>query len=379
MGRGHRLANSRTEQREPSPTASELRPCSSFKHCSSGISIPVRVRSPQMEDQKEAAYHPDAYSETAVQSDIDKILRRKRKARGQRACYPCRQRKVKCSYGTPCKSCVDRDHSDLCRYELPSKRLNVGSVTGNLPPTADDGKPPRAEWDRLYAKLDTVERSLRELKGDLRYLSASDSPPLAERKLPQVDWTSQDLTSTTVDACAQGIHANNDLTGETVHLGGNSVAAMVVALGSGSGEETVRQLLHKSVLPLFGLDNESATYPFVDLWGLPHGSSSRIDELCRLLPSDTDCLQYFRHYRDTAHVLYPGVVDIRQFESDLTHFLINRSSRAAKINDEPLTESDVYGKSLHWVGLLFATLASGFQCSGVPRKERQLTCQVYGQ
>jgi hypothetical protein len=32
---------------------------------------------------------------------------------------------------------------------------------------------------------------------------------------------------------------------------------------------------------------------------------------------------------------------------------------------------------LHWLGLLFATLASGFQCSDLPRKERQIKSQVY--
>jgi hypothetical protein len=49
--------------------------------------------------------------------------------------------------------------------------------------------------------------------------------------------------------------------------------------------DTMRDLLGKSILPFFGLDNQRTTYPFVDLWGLPHGSSSRIDELCRLLPA----------------------------------------------------------------------------------------------
>jgi hypothetical protein len=181
-----------------------------------------------------------------------------------------------------------------------------------------------------------------------------------------------------VETSAQEILTNNNITGEAVHLGGNSVPAMVVALGRGSDEEAIQELLRKSVLPLFGLDNQSATYPFVDLWGLPHGSLSRIDELCKLLPSDADILQFFRQYRDTAHVLYPGIVDILQFESDLTHFLISRAAKAANVNREPHTEQDVYGKSLHWVGLLFATLASGCQCSGIPRKERQLTSQVYG-
>lgn len=37
----------------------------------------------------------------------------------------------------------------------------------------------------------------------------------------------------------------------------------------------------------------------------------------------------------------------------------------------------VYGKSLSWLGLLFATLGSGIQSSELPRKERQMKSQVY--
>jgi hypothetical protein len=116
---------------------------------------------------------------------------------------------------------------------------------------------------------------------------------------------------------------------------------------------------------------------FVDLWGLPHGSIVRVEQLCGLLPSHSDCLQYFTHYRDTAHVLYPGVSDIQQFEHDLTNFLISRGSDEIYSDGNELATQKAYGKDLHWIGLLFATLASGCQCSSRPRKERQLTSQVY--
>ena len=320
----------------------------------------------------------NAHAESVAQSDVDEILRRKRKARGQRACYPCRQRKVKCNYGTPCKTCADRDHPELCLYQQPSKRVDISSFPETSHPNSDDTTYLSPEWDWIASKIDNIEKSLQELKNGLKHLAAGYQYPLAGSKSPLVDQAATDLNSNVAEQSAQGIHTNNYFTGETVHLGENSVPAMVVALGSGSDEETIRGLLGKSILPLFGLDNQSATYPFVDLWGLPHGSSSRIDELCKLLPADADCLQYFQRYRDSAHVLYPGVVDIRQFESDLTRFLINRARRAANMHGEAVTEQTIYGMSLHWLGLLFAVLASGCQCSGIPRKERQLTSQVYG-
>ncbi|KAK5049253.1 hypothetical protein LTR16_010970, partial [Cryomyces antarcticus] len=64
-----------------------------------------------------------------------------------------------------------------------------------------------------------------------------------------------------------------------------------MALGQGAGGRPgVQELMGRSILPIFGLDNESATYPFVDLWGLPHGSMSRTEELCKAIPSDAECL-----------------------------------------------------------------------------------------
>jgi Fungal Zn(2)-Cys(6) binuclear cluster domain len=325
-----------------------------------------------MATPEEAALRADAPAQSVAHPEIDEILRRKRKTREQRACYPCRQRKVKCDYQTPCLKCADRGHPELCSYQLPSKRLNSVSITETIPPKSDPTKPAGPEWNWISTKIDNIEQSLEELKSDIRHLVASGG------KLPPVGGNAKDLITNVEDPNAQGIHTDDDFTGQRVHLGGNSVPAMVIALGRGSDEEAMRELLGKSILPLFGLDNQSATYPFVDLWGLPYGSSTRIDELCRLLPADADCLQYFQQYRDTAHVLYPGVVDINQFESDLTHFLINRANRAANMDAESLTEQNIYGMNLHWIGLLFATLASGCQCSGTPRKERQLTSQVYG-
>jgi hypothetical protein len=37
----------------------------------------------------------------------------------------------------------------------------------------------------------------------------------------------------------------------------------------------------------------------------------------------------------------------------------------------------VYGKSMSWLGLIFAVLGSGIQSSELPRKERQMKSQVY--
>lgn len=170
--------------------------------------------------------------------------------------------------------------------------------------------------------------------------------------------------------------------GEIVHLGGGSVPAMLYALSSGQTpgakeQQELQEFLGKSVLPMFGLDNESATYPFVDLWGLPHGSLQRARELARALPGDNQLMSLFAGYRDLGYIIYPGIADIKQLEADLTGFLISRSSYQNP--DEGVTENMVYGKSFYWLGMLFAVLASGAQCSALTRKERELTSQVYGE
>jgi len=69
------------------------------------------------------------------------------------------------------------------------------------------------------------------------------------------------------------------LTGKPVFLGSNSGPAMAMALSrSDDQSDTVRRILDKDILPMFTLENEIATYPFVDLLGLPHGSPERLTQ-----------------------------------------------------------------------------------------------------
>ena len=155
---------------------------------------------------------------------------------------------------------------------------------------------------------------------------------------------------------------------------------MLYALQNNEGhleQQQIRELLGKDVLPLFGLDNESATYPFVDLWGLPHGSLARAQELAKALPNDTQMLDLLRSYREMAYVVFPGIASPEQLEMDMKEVLLTRATFAG--TDEGVNEQKVYGKSFSWLALMFAVLASGVQCSVKARKERELTSQVYGE
>jgi hypothetical protein len=158
-----------------------------------------------------------------------------------------------------------------------------------------------------------------------------------------------------------------------VHFGAGSIPAFLIAMRNGGNTDLTeaQEVLGKSIL----LDNESATYPFVDLWGLPHGSLARAQELAKALPTDSQSLSFFRYYRDMAYVIYPGLAQLELFEEELNQFIVVRAANDAA--GEGVTEQEVHGQDFHWLGLLFAVLASGAQSSQMQRKERELTSQVY--
>lgn len=361
-----------------------------------------------MEDNTSTSPMP---SEAPPKAEVDDFLRRKRKAREHKACYPCRQRKVRCDLARPCKTCVEREHPELCDYHPPNKKQNAatGSVRSAAVPKVEerDGPPPpidntvtldRSDFDHLCRKLDSVESALEDLRREIKSnnnnatVTAHRTPlQLSGRSSPNPNGGSRFdggqpylNNQFTRHTSVHGLHARNDLTGQTVHLGGSSVPALVMALGQGDRERpSVQEILGRSILPMFGLDNETATYPFVDLWGLAHGSLARAQELAKTIPTDSQCLSFFRYYRDLGNIIFPGVADLATFESELTVFLITRAEQGGGFGDvgdgsgPGVTEQSIYERSLQWIGLLFAILASGCQCSGLPRKERELTSQVY--
>lgn len=240
-------------------------------------------------------------SQLPSRSDINDILKRKRKIREHKACYPCRKRKVRCDSQIPCKTCVDRGHADICAFNPPPKRLDSGTNHGS-----GDGVGSSAtmtidkdDWERLCSKLSTVERSLSDLREELRHVAglpsyASDDDksqtPVRSRHAEDVRETREPNGPKYLRAME--INEQSHLTGETVHLGGGSVPALVMALRNGAADRPALQEVFNThrLLPLFGLENESASYPFVNLWG-PQDDPARIKELCKALPGDAECMQ----------------------------------------------------------------------------------------
>ncbi|KAL1963942.1 hypothetical protein VTN77DRAFT_7617 [Rasamsonia byssochlamydoides] len=342
------------------------------------------------------------------QSHIDAIIRTKRKAREPKACYPCHTRKVKCDRNLPCDGCVKRDHADLCSYERPSKKRQI-PVTQSFLNNAGSGDPvaggtaavrtvgsdvqvksetteqsagaassggrvsvPREDWENVCNKLREMEQTIASLRTGLEQIEEGRTPAVTSGDPRSTD-TSQRSDHASPER--EGIHTANTLGEGTVHLGSRSVLAYIL---NKSGSLQAQALLEGGILPKLGLDNETATYPFVDLWS-SDTSTFDVSAVCSALPSDQQIREFFYFYRDIAGTLYPVLVDVPGFEQDLETLLRNRAAAGGvlKADDDQNFSQRPFGKSLAFLGLLFAVLASGCQSSDLPGKERELTSQVY--
>lgn len=254
------------------------------------------------------------------QSEVDAIIRTKRKAREPKACYPCHARKVKCDRNLPCDGCVKRDHAELCSYERPSKKralptsffdspgsaatMSVGERVGTessahdqshriktepaLNTAAAVGRSSRIsiardEWENMCRRLKDMERTISSMRVGLE---RAEDGHFTGLDTASEHSNGESNRSKAASPEREGIHAANTLGEGTVHLGSRSVLAYI--LNNKSGSDQLQALLEGGILPKLGLDNESATYPFVDLWSSDM-STFDISAVCGALPSDQQC------------------------------------------------------------------------------------------
>ncbi|CAG8290093.1 unnamed protein product [Penicillium salamii] len=342
------------------------------------------------------------------QAQVDAIIRTKRKAREPKACYPCHARKVKCDRNLPCDGCVKRDHADLCSYERPSKKQSQAfhespiATTAPVPvampeyptaysyndaPAPMNPRPPagrsigpsggarvsiaREEWDNVRNRLREMESTISSLRVGLEKAEDGLTNSMDTGSVQSADAGSR---SKAASPEREGIHAANTLGKGTVHLGSRSVLAYI--LNNQSGSDQLQALLEGGILPKLGLDNESATYPFVDLWSTDM-STFDITAVCSALPTDQQCREMFYYYKDISGAIYPVLEDITEFENALEMLLQTRTSMGGEYRADADESQKPFGVSLAYLGLLFAVLASGCQSSDYGSKERELTSQVY--
>ncbi|KEF63868.1 uncharacterized protein A1O9_01846 [Exophiala aquamarina CBS 119918] len=311
------------------------------------------------------------------QEEIDAIIRNKRKVRDPKACYACHRRKVKCDRNLPCDSCVKRDHPELCSYERPTKKRRIAlngtanqteaAISDNPGPSLQTGpnvSVPREHWER-------INRELQQLRATAKISRLSQGQPQLEAESEEGAISGPQSRD---EADREGIHAPSNQMG-LIHLGSRSILAYMMGLGrSKTTQNTARSLLEENILPKLGLDNESATYPFVDLWST-ESSMQDVNGLCKAVPDDDLCNEFFIAYRDVACTIYPVVPDTEKFRETLFLMLSNRSRHLR--DGLEIDPTKPYGVTLPWLSLVFAVFASGAQSSDRPAKERELTSQVY--
>lgn len=185
--------------------------------------------------------------------EASRIIHSHRKVRYGTACWPCRQRKVKCDNKSPCENCVKREHPQLCSYRPNRTAASTTAVSVQ-----------HAQGQKRSHSPDDVDSETRE----------------TQRRSPRS--LSTEPTSRAYES---------DLA-ETRYLGQNSIPALLREQGSpatqtpgreGEGVDTIRQDMRS----IFGLD-DSAPFPLM--------SSRHLDRLTQdissELPSDRDVMKY---------------------------------------------------------------------------------------
>ena len=135
---------------------------------------------------------------------------------------------------------------------------------------------PREQWDKMHLDLRTMQDTIDKLRAGLADLPA----------IEKADRTRHNHRLE--DGEREGIHAQSGQMG-MVHLGSRSVLAYMIGLGrTRSSQDAAKTLLEENILPKLGLDNETATYPFVDLWSTD-ATTFDVNGLCKALPADEHC------------------------------------------------------------------------------------------
>lgn len=140
----------------------------------------------------------------------------------------------------------------------------------------------RGEWDNVRNRLREMESTISSLRVGLERAEEGPTGTMDTGSEQSGDAVSGSGASPE----REGIHAANTLGQGTVHLGSRSALAYILNNKSGSGQ--LQALLEGGILPKLGLDNESATYPFVDLWSADM-STFDISAVYSTLPTDDQC------------------------------------------------------------------------------------------
>ncbi|KAK0667908.1 fungal-specific transcription factor domain-containing protein [Cercophora samala] len=259
--------------------------------------------------------------EDLTPEEANRIIHSHRKVRYGTACWPCRQRKVKCDNKSPCENCVKREHPSLCSYK-PNRSATSKSGSFGTESLTQGRKRARSPDD-----------------GDAR--SQSHDP-------------------------REAISTYEPDTAETTrYVGQNSIPALLRERTAANEPQDVNEI-RQDMRSLLGLDN-SAPFPLMSSRHLDRLTS----DISAELPSDREVMKLFRTYKEIPQPFWGFVIDIDDLESRLMVYLEDRAknARASTKATKPVSAS--------WLAILFAVLAVGSQYHDSPYHVRTRDSQKY--
>ncbi|KAJ5206604.1 Transcription factor [Penicillium cf. griseofulvum] len=331
----------------------------------------------------------------------------RRRPRECKTCLPCRASKVRCDRNQPCGNCTKRNFT--CSYgrpasaKVPPPTIVTASSTPSQQPTFTSPIPPyansaptvdgsyatdhpstasadpdlpdvidisQAEWDEINTKMAAMEQIIGSLHS-LFQAHSTHKPPELESE-PDLELEPIERNNSTR---SEGIYGSNVLKTGAVHLGSRSALVDILDKSKRS-EDTAQALPQDDLLAELALGNESAAYPFVDLWS-SDPFTFNIAGVCAIIPEDARCLEFLAFYQDIGSVLYPVLSDTAQLKRQTKRLLDNRRRAGGVYKADANGLVKPFGMPLAFLSLLFAVLASGCQLSDIPESDRELTSWVY--
>ncbi|KAL4981485.1 fungal-specific transcription factor domain-containing protein [Aspergillus falconensis] len=272
----------------------------------------------------------DRSPNTVEPQEIDRVLRLKRKQRESKACYPCRQRKVKCDGSHPCRTCVKRDHPEICAYNVEKDM-------------------PRRRTQPRHA----------EQTANSRHEDARPTGPAANAGAePQL------LPTSPLASPRSSAQPNNEAS-SYVFSGDNSLVSML-------RQQDPDGAMAREATSVLGLHNTYLSYPFIE----SKTPQDRWAALVDILPHRDEVLKFFHFYRICGYPFNPILVDIDKFESDICIYLGAYAS--GDLGDRnKISEQWSSARAVGHISLLLATLAAGAHFSDLENPQRSELCQDF--
>ncbi|KAK1580066.1 fungal-specific transcription factor domain-containing protein [Colletotrichum navitas] len=315
------------------------------------------MQEPVAASMPESQSTPDQLSiDDLTPEEANRIIHSHRKVRYGTACWPCRQRKVKCDNKQPCENCVKREHPQLCSYK-PNRTASQGAhykpagsvtteATNSATGAAGNGTPSSSNnRKRAHSPEDPVADA------------AAGAPP-SKHETGGANWSRSAIV-------AAGVEETEAPEAVTRYLGQNSIPSLLREQSAADDmQEGVD--IRQDMRSILGLDT-SAPFPLM--------SSKHLDSLTREisaeLPSDREVMKLFRTYKETPQQFWGFVVDIDDLESKLMVYLEDRARNASSAMRTPRPVS------ASWLAILFALLAVGSQYHDSPYHIRTRDSQKY--